>query len=196
MPVYDEDEKGLENTIIDNAVKGPLFPPKKEKPEKPRRGPGGLSFLKNIPVLKIVGIAVVLLVVMAIFSLAAKMSSISEELKQLQAQLSTIQGSVTSKIESTGKERDKMKAAIEDLKQDIDSMKAHQRHLAEEAANQRKAAAEAAKKNDAKKKTTVVAAAKKTQRQGKREKAPAGQVIKYEKGRLPIRPFCYFHRSA
>lgn len=174
MPVFDEEDKSL-----DNAAKYPLYSPKKEKAEKPKKTFGGVSALKKIPVLKIGIIALVLFVVVVLFSLAAKMTAMSEELKQMQTQLAAIQGSVGTKIETTSKERDKLKQEIADLREELDGVKAQQRHLSEEAANQRKAAAEARKVAEAKKaaepkkKITVVDATKKT---GPKEKRPAGEA--------------------
>jgi hypothetical protein len=157
MPVFDEEDKGLEN-----EVKYPLYPPKKGKIERPAKKPSGPSMLKKIPVLKIGLVVLIVFAVVVMFSLAAKISTMNDDLKQMKAQLGEIQGSVGTKIEASNKERDKLKAEITELKGELDAMKTHQRHLAEEAANQRKAA-------EGKKKVTVVAAAKKN---NSREKRP------------------------
>ena len=157
MPVFDEEDKGLEN-----EVKYPLYPPKKGKTEGPAKRPSGASMLKKIPVLKIGLVALIVFAVVVMFSLSARMSTMGDELKQMKARLGEIQGTVATKIEASNKERDKLKAEMTELKSELDAIKTHQRHLAEEAASQRKAA-------EARKKVTVVAATKKS---NSREKRP------------------------
>jgi hypothetical protein len=117
--------------------------------------------LKKIPVLKIGFVVLFVFAAVVMFSLAARMSAMSDELKQMKAQLKEIQGTVSAKIEVSNTERDKLKAEITEFKSELGAMKARQRYLADEAENQRKAA-------EVKKKVTVVAAAKKNNSKGKR----------------------------
>jgi septal ring factor EnvC (AmiA/AmiB activator) len=156
MPVFDEEDKGLEN-----EVKYPLYPPKKAKAEGPAKKRGGASTLKKIPVLKIGLVLLIAFAVAVMFSLAARMSTISDELRQMKTQLGEIQGSVSAKIEASNTERHKLKAEITEFKSELGAIKTRQRHLADEAESQRKAA-------EVKKKVTVVAAAKKNNSKGKR----------------------------
>jgi hypothetical protein len=103
--------------------------------------------MKNFPVLKI-GLAVLIVFAVAVmFSLAARVSTMGYELKQIKAQLADIQGSVGTGNEASSIEREKLRTEIAELKREVDVMKAPQRHQNEAATPGN--AAEAKKKNAA-----------------------------------------------
>jgi hypothetical protein len=103
--------------------------------------------IKNIPVLKIGLVVLIVFAVVVMCSLAARVSTLGYELKQIKAQLAEIQGSVGTGNEASNIEREKLKTEIAELKREVDAMKAPQRHQNEAATSGN--AAEAKKKNAA-----------------------------------------------
>jgi hypothetical protein len=102
--------------------------------------------MKNIPILKIGLVVFIVLAVTAIFCLAARMSTMGYELKQIKTQLAQLQGSVGTGNEASNIERERLRTEIAELKREVDALKGRQRHQAE-AASQGNAAE--AKKKDA-----------------------------------------------
>jgi hypothetical protein len=84
--------------------------------------------MKNIPVLKIGLVVLIVFAVAVMFSLAARVSTMGYELKQIKAQLAEIQGSVGTGNEASNIEREKLRTEIAELKGEVDSMKTRQRH--------------------------------------------------------------------
>ena len=114
--------------------------------------------MKNIPVLKIGLVVLIALAAAVMFSLAARVSTMGYELKQIKIQLAEIQGSVGTGNEASNIEREKLRTEMAELKGEVDSMKARQRHQAGAASPgnaaeaKKKDAAAGAKKPNAKEK--------------------------------------------
>jgi hypothetical protein len=123
-----------------------VYPSMRGKAEQPP-DKRSASMIKKIPILKTGLVVFVVIVVALMFCLAARMSTMGYELKQIKAQLAEIQGSVGTGNEASNIEREKLKTEIAELKREVDAMKARQRHQAEAASPGN--AAEAKKKDGA-----------------------------------------------
>ena len=89
--------------------------------------------MPKISVLKIGLVVFIVLAVVVMFCLAARISTMSNDLRQIKVQLAEIRGSIGTGNEASNTEREKLRAEMAELKGEVDAIKARQRHQPEAA---------------------------------------------------------------
>jgi len=143
MPIFDEDDK-----VTDNLDGFPDFSVTRGYAKKEEKKDKVPAFVKKIPVLSVILIILIVVLGGAIFFLGVKVTSLStdlNEVKGIRGQLSAMQSGIDAAIDSSNKERNRLKGEVSQLRNEIDAMKAQQRRQAE-VTRERQAAAEAKKK--------------------------------------------------
>lgn len=145
MPVYDENDKGMNNLdgLPNFSPETGYKPPPRTKVKKPGMKDKLSGSLKKVPIFSIVIILLILLVGIMTLSVAARVSSLSAEIADVRAvkmELGNLQSSTETKLAALTHERDRMKTELSQLKAELDAMRSQQKHQAEAAAQKLAAA--------------------------------------------------------
>jgi hypothetical protein len=134
MDVFVEEDR--ESGVIGGY---PRFAFREGKTDEPRHiSRGGASVLKTVSLRKALLVTFIVITVMTIVSLAAMVSTMSDELKEMKSRLREIQGAGAT-IEALNREQGRLRSEISRLSGNVNAMNVQQRRQAE-LMDQRKAA--------------------------------------------------------
>jgi len=135
MANFDEDLKKIDDTedllkLLENQ----------EKKGVKKKGGSAMSFLKGLPVGMIVLVIVIIILGAMVLSLGSNIAALKgdmAEIKNIKTQLADIEG----RLEKSVREKDGLKGEINQLRNDMDNMKAQKREAEARAQQQKQQAA-------------------------------------------------------